>query len=584
MTLCIAQGLSLPINAVTEKLGFIGRTGSGKTYAAQRLAEEMHRAGAQFVALDPVGKWWSLRLAADGKSPSIPVPVFGGLHGDVPLEPTAGKLVADVIVDRGIPAVVDVSQFESDAAKARFMTDFGNRFFFRKKAAAPSAVHIFMEECQEFVPQNPQRDEAQMLHAWTRIQKLGRNYGIGSSLISQRPQEVNKKVLNQVECLFVFQLTGPHERKTVAWWIQEKGIDEDIAAELAKLERGCPHVWSPAWLKVSKVVRITEKTTFDASSTPKVGQRADVKELAPIDLEKLRHDMTATIERAKAEDPRELRRRIAELEKDLRKSRAAAPAIGPDEVERIYRDTAKQVKASFRPLLKRMLDFLSPIQSTVPNLLTTISAAMDEAQPLKHPGLQKRDKSCEKYATKNPLEKHRAPEPPRHRTSSFPPSSEGEKQEASLGNSGLRRMLIALAQRNGLTAKQLGVRAGMSSKSGTFSNYLGKARSTDWIRGSRDRLEITETGRAALGSYDPLPEGEELLSYWLGELGNSGANRMLSALAERYPKSMTAEELGEASNISAASGTFSNYLGRLRTLELVTGSRHDLRASEELFG
>jgi hypothetical protein len=90
---------------------------------------------------------------------------------------------------------LDVSQFESDADKARFARAFSDRFFFRKKAA-PSAVHVFIEECQEFAPQNPQREEAAMLHAFTRLVKIGRNFGIGVSLLSQRPQEVNKKVLS----------------------------------------------------------------------------------------------------------------------------------------------------------------------------------------------------------------------------------------------------------------------------------------------------------------------------------------------------------------------------------------------------
>jgi len=45
-----------------------------------------------------------------------------------------------------------MSQFESDADKARFAQAFADRFFFRKKAA-PSAVHLFIEEAQEFVPQ-----------------------------------------------------------------------------------------------------------------------------------------------------------------------------------------------------------------------------------------------------------------------------------------------------------------------------------------------------------------------------------------------------------------------------------------------
>lgn len=143
-------------------------------------------------------------------------------------------------------------------------------------------------------------------------------------------------------------------------------------------------------------------------------------------------------------------------------------------------------------------------------------------------------------------------------------------------------MLIALAQRNGLSAKQLGVRAGLSSKSGTFTTYLGRLRAEGLISGSRERITITEPGRQSLGKYDPLPEGRELLTYWQGELGG-GAARMLEGLARAYPRTMTAEGLGEAAGLSAASGTFTTYLGKLRTLELVSGNRSELRASEELF-
>jgi DNA helicase HerA-like ATPase len=238
----VAQDLALPLDAVTEVLAFVGRRGQGKSYAAQLLAEQMHAAEAQFVVLDPVGVWWGLRLAANGKDPGIPIPVLGGLHGDVPLEPTAGKLVADLVVDRGISAVLDVSQFESDAAKARFAAEWGARFFYRKKAA-PSAVHVFVEEAQEFVPQNPQRDEAVMLHHFQRLAKLGRNFGVGLSLITQRPQEVHKKVLNLTELLFAFQLTGTHERRAVADWIEDKSIDEDVASSGRSTSRSCGTTW-----------------------------------------------------------------------------------------------------------------------------------------------------------------------------------------------------------------------------------------------------------------------------------------------------------------------------------------------------
>jgi len=142
-------------------------------------------------------------------------------------------------------------------------------------------------------------------------------------------------------------------------------------------------------------------------------------------------------------------------------------------------------------------------------------------------------------------------------------------------------MLVALAQRpQGITNKQLGVRAGVSCRSGTFSTYLSKARSQGWLQGTAVLLRITEAGVTALGSYDPLPEGAALADYWIGELGG-GAARMLQALVEAYPAPLTNDELGERAGISSRSGTFSTYLSRLRSLELVTG-RGELRASEEL--
>jgi len=54
-TLLLSDRLALPLSAVTEKLAFLGRTGSGKTYGAMKLAELMLDAGAQVGVIDPVG-------------------------------------------------------------------------------------------------------------------------------------------------------------------------------------------------------------------------------------------------------------------------------------------------------------------------------------------------------------------------------------------------------------------------------------------------------------------------------------------------------------------------------------------------
>jgi hypothetical protein len=579
----IASELSLPIEAVTEALGFLGRRGSGKSYAAQRLAEEFHQAGAQFVALDPVGNWWALRLDKDGKSPGIPVPVFGGLRGDIPIDPSAGKLVADVIVDRHLSAVIDVSQFESDADKARFATDFGARFYYRKKAA-PSAVHLFLEEGQEFAPQNPQREEGKMLHVYTRLAKLGRNFGIGFSIISQRPQEVNKKVLNLTELLFVFQLTGPQERKAVEGWIKDKGIDEDMGALLPKLERGRPHAWSPAWLQISQVVSIHPKRTFDGSSTPKVGAAKPANELSPIDLAQLQEQLAASIAKAKDEDPKLLRARIRELEAAAKKTVAPPAAAVPiDDGQIKLLETAI---SQLRILATTQLDeidlrlnelqqqLVGPVDALI-RIVAERRAQLDRLEPVR--------------ASTSARPSSRAIHTPAAPTRSAPvevrPSSSKGDQRISKTPA---RMLAAMRfyERFGTpqpTKQAVAAFVGIRHTTGTYSNYLSELRTAGLIRDvSREMVELTDEGRAI--ATDDAPRSlAEFHARWQSKLSGT-PGRMLEVLIQRYPRVITKEALAAAVNISHTTGTFSNYLSELRVPGLMRDvSRSEVVASDLLF-
>jgi hypothetical protein len=82
-----------------------------------------------WVAIDPKGDWWGLRSSADGKGDGLPIPIFGGLHGDMPLVPEAGKLIAELICDQNLTCVLDVSEFPSKAAQMRFLTDLADHLF-----------------------------------------------------------------------------------------------------------------------------------------------------------------------------------------------------------------------------------------------------------------------------------------------------------------------------------------------------------------------------------------------------------------------------------------------------------------------
>src|SRR5262249_44222676 len=152
------------------------------------------------------------------------------------------------------------------------------------------------------------------------------------------------------------------------------------------------------------------------------------------------------------------------------------------------------------------------------------------------------------------------PQPSRPMPPVRPARAEGPG-DASVGNSGLRRMLIALAQRpQGLNRRQLGLRSAVSAAGGSFNTYLSKARVSGWIADTNGLIVITDVGLTALGSYEPLPEGRELADHYLREFGGSGAARILQALVEAYPKALTRDELSAASNVSSAGGSFNTYL------------------------
>lgn len=558
----LSPDLSLPIDAATQTFAFIGRKGSGKTYAAGKLFELLFGAGVQTVVLDTVGNWYGLRLSADGKKPGLDVPIFGGLRGDLALNPQAGELVADTLAETGRSGVIDVSQFV-DAERKRFATAFGERMWQRKKAEThPSPVHLMIEECQLLIPQFVRGDDARMVGVYERIVRLGRNYGVGCSMITQRPQSVNKEALTQTEMLVAFQVNGVPERKALREWVTHQGLDVNLVDELPGLPVGTAYAWSPQWLGILKKIKIGPKETFDASSTPRVGEHRERRSPAPLDLKDLGERMSALVEETKANDPRELKRKVAELEGKLAAAAKVKPTVETKTVQKPVITDAQIAK------IEKLTERAASVMANLGKALTWVSEAV---RPARVPTTIAAAKPAPVYA--------RATRPSTPRPAPIRPA--GASADNQVGG-GLRRMLIALAQRPGLTNRQIGLRAGLSSQSGTFSTYLGRARANGWITDDGERRYITEAGLAVLGKYEPLPSGQALLEYWTGQLGG-GAARMLRALAQVYPHGLSNEQLGDLAQISHQSGTFSTYLGRLRGLELVTGGRGDLRASEELF-
>jgi uncharacterized protein len=605
----LAEGLALPLDTVTEKLCWLGRTGSGKTYGAMKLAELMLEAGAQVGALDPVGVWRALRVPAVKDGVSFEVVVFGGLYGDLPLEPHAGDLIADLVVDRGLSFVLDVSQF-IPSEQQRFVRAFADRFFHRKKAA-PSAVHLFLEECQEFIPENPSGDEAKTLGVMQRLWKLGRNFGIGGSLISQRPQEISKKALNMSGTMFAFQMTGPQERKTVRSWVADHGVATDIESVLQTLATGEPHVESPTFLEMSKTVRILPRVTADLSSTPKVGASTAAKRpLTPIDVEQLKTSMVATIEKAKADDPRELRKTIAELRKQL--------AVKPSPVrEKVTAPVGKRVDVltdTDRALLEKVATRLNDmatllrtghnkildagvavLEATVRNFRTKFAEGdakvatqfgdlleqkgfqkiLDKLAAIEAPALSPRQPAGTRAVPSGRSSAATRPTEPR---APRVPDGSGLAGVSSNGRvkGAEKRILNALAELEALGVTepervQVAFFAGYTHlNSKGLVNALGALRSSGLIDyPTQGRVLMTDAGQAHAEPVDLPRTPHEMRERVVRMLGGASA-RILEPLINAYPRPMAREDVAAAAHYGHLNSKgFVNALGRLRSLGFI---------------
>ena len=602
MKLHLADGLALPADeAVSQKYAFLGRSGSGKTYGAMKLAELFLSADAQVIALDWVGNWWALRLNRDGKSPGFEgVYIFGGEHADVPLEMTGGAMMADLLVDKHISAVLDLSPFRK-GERTRFVTAFAEQLFHRKKTAR-TACHLFLEEAQAFLPQMVRGDDARMVGVFEDIGKVGRNYGIGVSILSQRPQAVNKDVLNQTEVLLAFQTNGPQERKTIGGWVVEHG-DADLALvnELPSLPRGDAFVWSPQWLQIRKRVHVALRETYDGSSTPtQQAKRVKPTALTPTERESLGEAMKATVERAKAEDPKELRRQIAELkaavvrlEKQPKPTNALERQPERVEVPVITAHDWTRLEVMRDEFLQAARSFEEHVQAAIVGGRKDLGASLSVFQAMLSPKLAAAappvrvlgGNAQRSIASPRGEDHAKGPRFEKVRFSGDRRAAARALAEMDKGTSlgkGERVVLAAVAQYpDGAARDQLTVLTGY--KRSSRDTYLQRLLSRGYVDvNPNGAISVTDGGIAALGDdYEPLPTGRDLRQYWLDRL-SGGERAILEVLVQAHGKAVTREDLDEATGYRRSSRD--TYLQRLvsRRLVVVEG-RGAVRASETLF-
>lgn len=593
----VSDRLSLPLAIANQATVLVGIRGSGKTNTAGVIAEELLDHKQPIVVLDPTDAWFGLRSSRDGKSDGYPVYVFGGPHGDLDLLETAGKELAEFVASTRVSVILSLRHLRK-AAQRRFVTDFCEELYHLKgKPEYRSPLTVFIDEAPLFVPQKVMGENARTVGAVEDLIARGRNVGFGVVLISQRMATVNKDVVTQCDTIFCHRLPSPQDRKAIAEWFEENAsVDQlkTILASLATLKTGEAWVWSPR-LDIMDRTLVRVRRTFDSSASPESGTAPKPpKVITPVDLEVLKAKLAATVERAKQDDPKELKRQLALKDQRITELEKAAgrPQLKVSEQRTVLTNADREVISRVADRIDAILIALSNALNvdTIRGAFTSVLAEFDQQVKDQQAELLSvmQGKRFQVVADKvraiiheqalnrkpaepiSPMDSGRqleaaaVHEPLRTEASKSDEPEDGELSE------GQRRALkfAATLYARGITATLDSLSAWMDidASGGRFRGNINRLIERGFLK---DECTITDVG---LAHTQPIEAGLTAVEPLLSD----GQLRILAAVNGHQPLSL--EDLGRLLGVDISGGRFRGNVNRLIRMGLIT--RNPIRLTE----
>lgn len=546
----------IPNAALSQHIAILGKTGSGKTYAAKGVVENILREGGRACVIDPTGAWHGLRSSATGKSAGFPVVIFGGSHADLPLGSAHGEALAEIIGTASTPAIIDTSLMRV-GERTRFFADFADALVRKNKGP----LHLIVDEAHLFAPQGKVNDpqSGAMLHAANNLVSLGRSRGLRIILITQRPAKLHKDSLTQVETMVALRLIAPQDRKAVEEWIKDNADEKkgrEIITSLATLPTGQGWVWAP---EIDLLERVTfpKIKTFDTSRAPEDGDSGAGPVLAPIDRDAIEKRLETVAADALANDPKALKAEVAKLKRELA-AKPAMPVADPETERRGYE--------------RGLAEGLAKGESRAKAALSTVVSRTEAALEAARAGLAGLDSPM-------PAAPYRAPVVPSRRPVAATTPAKANGSSAVHLPPGEKAVLTAAAQFGSVERERLTVLTGY--KRSSRDAYIQRLREKGLISVNGGSIEPTDIGLAALpADYEPLPNGTDLQDFWRSRLPE-GERRVLDVLISAYPASVARPDIDAATGYQRSSRDA--YLQRMKAKRLWEQDGSGVRAAEALF-
>lgn len=234
------------------QLAILGIKGSGKSYTARLLAEEMLRY-IPMTIIDIDGEYYTLRE----KFPQIVV--MGGDHGQ-PFGIARDDAAHSFRL--GVSTILDFSNMDSEQMFEYLLEYFDALWRLSNRVSDRKPYGVLIEEAHEFIPQRSTTPIAKKL---VRLAGRGRKRGFTVIYVSQRSEKVDKNSLTASDIYFLHRVSHPADVGTYAEFVPLK--PKEVRQLVVGLKTGQAVVLHG---ETMQTVMMRKATTTHKGATPKL--------------------------------------------------------------------------------------------------------------------------------------------------------------------------------------------------------------------------------------------------------------------------------------------------------------------------
>ena len=555
-------------------------SGGGKSWLLRRFIEQAFKRVPQIV-IDPEGEFSTLRSHFDV--------VLVGKGGDTPADIRSARLLAHRLLELGTSAVIDLYEM-SKPQRPVWVAAFLNALIDAPKKLWRDFL-IYIDEAHEFAPEpghgTESRDEKVCRHALIDLAAKGRKRGYGVVAATQRLGKLSKDFAAELKNVLIGQTFIDIDRERAAGNLGvAKGNKPEFFKSVMKLEPGAFFAFGRAFVLEPTLVTIGDVET----EHPEAGRRQSAP---PPPTAKIRHLLPQLADLPKeAEDKiqteKELRARIGELERELKKDPLAGDPskwrtktieheiLSPKSIARLEKLVDKLTNGQMKiadavDALALQRDRLAQAQQAVVSEIGSLKTVLGKAKEPNSPRTVVSTDGITRVTAQRPRQIRAVDRGDGHRSTFSDPMEaryRGNDDAPSDLSRCARALLRVLAVRGNASDSQISALSGYKKTSSSFANGLSELRTRGFIDGSPDNRVILPVGRDIAGPQEPLPTGAALVPYWLPRLTKSEAT-MLQVIYDHG--TISREDLAREAEYSITSSSFANALSGLRTLDLIHG-------------